>query len=535
MRYLIAVIAAFLFAAPAQAEWYEASSDHFVIYAEDSESDVRKFAENLERYHAALERVTGRDIVKPSPSNRVTIFVVGGGRDMRKLTGGNRRIAGFYTPRAGGSKAFVQTIRLRDGYPDFSTVILLHEYAHHFLISSSRFAMPLWMSEGAAEFFAAATFNDDGGVLIGRPAQHRAGGLAASSNMKIEDLLDPYADGDRSDLPAGYYGRAWLLYHYLTFTKERAGQLDKYWQQTASGKSSLEAARATFGDLSVLNRELRAYLRKRRMMTYALPPEMISIGAVTIRELPEGEAKMMPVRIRSQRGVNEETAAEVLEDARKIAAKYPNDPGVLTALAEAEYDSQNYDRAIAAADQAIALDPARTNAYTQKGYALFSLAADAEDKDAAYDAAMAPFSALNAMENDHPLPLIYYYRSFGERGLEPVENARAALERAAILAPFDQRLWMQVAVMQAKEGRIEFARQSLRPLSGNPHGGRLSSLASAMLRAMDSAKEGEPFSMSDTLKRVIEENEKSGAQTGGDETGDDASDDDDDADKSASA
>mgnify|MGYP006200143097 CR=1 FL=1 len=28
---------------------------------------------------------------------------------------------------------------------------------------------------------------------------------------------------------------------------------------------------------------------------------------------------------------------------------------------------------------------------------------------------MKPFKALNAIENDHPLPLIYHYRSFAER------------------------------------------------------------------------------------------------------------------------
>jgi len=47
--------------------------------------------------------------------------------------------------------------------------ILLHEYAHHFLISSQRSAMPKWVSEGAAQFFASAAFEGDGSVKIGRP------------------------------------------------------------------------------------------------------------------------------------------------------------------------------------------------------------------------------------------------------------------------------------------------------------------------------------------------------------------------------
>jgi len=157
---MLAAGLALIAASPAWAEWYEASSDHFVIYADDREKDIRTFAENLERYHSAMVFLTGLKVEKPSPSNRVVIFVVGNQRDMRELSG-SRTIGGFYIPRAGASRAFVQDIRNQKGYPHFSTIVLLHEYVHHFLISSSRFAMPRWMSEGAAEFFAAATFNDE--------------------------------------------------------------------------------------------------------------------------------------------------------------------------------------------------------------------------------------------------------------------------------------------------------------------------------------------------------------------------------------
>ncbi|WP_247710461.1 hypothetical protein [Qipengyuania huizhouensis] len=109
---LLAMIAAA--ASPAQAKWYEASSEHFVIYADDSERDIREFAENLEKYHSAMVLVSGRSVEAPSPSNRVTIFVVGSQRDIRKLSGSDSKsIAGFYVPRAGASRAFVQDIRNR--------------------------------------------------------------------------------------------------------------------------------------------------------------------------------------------------------------------------------------------------------------------------------------------------------------------------------------------------------------------------------------------------------------------------------------
>jgi len=478
---------------PVTAAWHKAESDHFVIYADDKRKDIVRFSENLERYHSAMEFVTGRKVGKPSPSNRVTIFVVGSQSQIRRLAGGKSRyVAGFYSPRAGGSKAFVQDIRNKNGYPDFSTVVLLHEYAHHFLISTTRFAMPRWLSEGAAEFFAAASFNPDGGMLIGRPAQHRAAELAYADKVTVPELLDRELyrknKGRRYD---AFYGRSWLLYHFLTFGEHRKGQLTKYWNAVRLGEPSLQAGKEAFGDLKELEKDLQSYGRQRRMFTFTLKPEQLPIGPVTITRLAEGEAAMMDVRIRSQRGVTQEQAEKLIVDARKVAAKYPNDPGVLTALAEAEYDADNYDAAIAAADKAIALDPSRTNAYVQKGYALFTKAQESEDEAAAYKAAMKPFQKLNAIENDHPLPLVYYYRSFAERGKEPPENARHALERAAQLAPFDQSLWMQVGQMQMAEGKFELARQSVQPIANDPHGSGLSAAAQEFLGLLDTLKSTE--------------------------------------------
>ena len=45
---------AFILPATARAEWHEASSDHFLVIADQKEKDVREFTERLERYHSGL-------------------------------------------------------------------------------------------------------------------------------------------------------------------------------------------------------------------------------------------------------------------------------------------------------------------------------------------------------------------------------------------------------------------------------------------------------------------------------------------------
>lgn len=514
-RFVVATLGLVAFAVPAAAEWHEASSDHFVIYADDRPADIKTFAANLERYHSAMATINQREIEVPSPSNRVVIFVVGGDKAMRSLSGSSR-IGGFYIPRAGGSRAFVQSIRNeKGGYPDFSTIILLHEYAHHFLLSSSRFAEPRWMNEGAAEFYAAATFEPDGGMWLGRPALHRAGDFAYADPVHVRELLDPAVyEAKKVKGHDAFYAKSWLLYHFLTFDEARRGQRATYLANLFNGMSQKDAAEAAFGNLDKLERELRAYVNKPRLYSLKLAPAALKTGDISLRKLTPGEAAMMPLQIRSQRGVDTQEAALLLGEARLVASKFPDDPGVLTALAEAEYDAGNDAAAIAAADAAIARDPARTNAYVQKGYALFrqAAAAEGEARAAAYAAAVKPFIALNKLEADHPLPLIYFYRAQIERGLSPNETARAALERAAILAPFDQDLQVSAGVMLASEGKIAIARSFLAPVAASPHGGRAATRAKQLVAALADAPEDVAVDLS-TLPELVETPEV--AMTGG--------------------
>jgi len=492
MRKGLAALALLLAPVAAQAEWLEASSPHFVVYADDSERNVRRFSEQLELYHEAMEGLTNLDLPAPSPSNRLTVFVVRSTREVQRLYGeGARYIGGFYVPRAGGSLAIVPPVQLGSGQIDYSLGTLLHEYAHHFLISNSNVIVPRWYNEGGAEFFASAEFPSAGGIKLGLPARHRAGELLYARDVSITQLLDPasYRDGARRGFDS-FYGKSWLLYHYGNLgPPERRAQLRRYLTLMAQGKPSLEAGTEAFGDFNQLDRELDRYARQ-KILTAVYAPGQLQIPPISLRRLTEGEAEIMPVVMRSRRGVDSELAAELVLEARAIAARYPNDPAVLAALAETEYDAGDDARAIAAADAALAIDPNRVNAYVQKGYALFRRAADAEDTVSAYRLAIEPFLALNRIENDHPLPLVYFFRSFAERGARPSEQAALGLARAAELAPFDFGLRLNLATYQIGANDLSGARGSLQAIAFNPHGGPMAEAARRVVERIDAG--GEP-------------------------------------------
>lgn len=480
-----------LLSAPARAEWFEVSSTHFVIYGNGSERSMRKFADQLERYHDAVGLLTGRQEIAPSPSNRVTIYLVRDGDKVRDLLGGGkatRNIGGFYIPRAGRPIAVVPRITGdADDVFDPSMATLLHEYAHHLLISASAFALPRWANEGAAEFFASASFDDDGAVQVGKPNSRRALELAYAPDVTATDLLDPASYEKKRGKSTAYdafYGKSWALYHYLSLDPARKGQLAAYYRALAGGQPVREAGAATFGDFRALEKELDAYLKRRRLLSIRIDARALDPGTITLRRLTAGQVAIMPVQVQSWAGVSREQAKELVVEARAIAARFPGDGAVLAALAEAEVDAGNNAEALAAANAALKLDPRLVNAHVQKGLVLLRMAEQSRDA-AAFRLARNAWIDLNRLENDHPLPLIFFYRSYQSQRQQVPEIASLGLARASELAPFDLGLRMNLAVHQLRKGERTEARRNLVPIAYNPHGGALSTTARTMIEQLD--------------------------------------------------
>lgn len=475
----------------AKAEWLEASSDHFVIYSAQKEKAVTEFAERLERFEAAMARVYQMETTKPSPSNRVTIFVVSDAAEVRAVTGAKSRyLAGVYLPRAGGSVAVIPKLKGASKSELSGETVLYHEYAHHFMLTNlTNRAYPRWFVEGFAEYFAGVHFKN-GSVGLGAPPYYRAAELAFGREVPIRRLLD--FDGGVSDSTLGYdsfYGQSWALFHYLQMTPERAGQISKYGRQLAAGRSALEAAEDAFGDLDRLDKDVQAYLRKRTVNIMMLNQSSLSIGPVTVRRLRPGEADMMPVILESKVGVSPEEAKSLVPEARKIAARHPEDPTVLAALAEAEFDAGNDDAAIAAADRALAIDPKQINAHLQRGYALERKVQSGALPSESWKDVRAQFARANKVENDHPVPLVRFYLSYVKQGEQPTKNAIDGLVWALELAPFDASLRWLVAQQMVADERFSEAVQALAPLAYSPHPGENTETARKLLKEVEARLE----------------------------------------------
>ncbi|MGH6614638.1 tetratricopeptide repeat protein [Sphingomonas sp.] len=360
----------------------------------------------------------------------------------------------------------------RDEDPFSPSVILYHEYGHHFMLGNFAAAYPSWFTEGYAEVVSTATFHNNQ-VTIGAPANHRAYTLFHGKALPIEELLGSAQQRMTGEQVDDLYARGWLMTHYLMFNDARAAKFTTYINLLNNGTPSIDAARTAFGDLKELDRDLGRYLSTR------LPGKVITLTPeqmpkIDIKPLSEGASAMMAARMQSARGGDKEKALRVFVQGKEVAERYPDDPVVQTWLAEMAYDAGDDPASEAAADRALAKDPKTANAMLYKARVLMRRAtkdkAAADDK--AWTTARSWIVKANRADPDSAAALALFYTCFLEQGLAPSESAILGLQKAFDLVPQDEELRFLVARQDINDGNPLLARRTLAPLAYNPHAPR---------------------------------------------------------------
>jgi hypothetical protein len=489
---VLAAVIALSTATVGEAAWQRASSTHFVIYADENPTDLRSFSEKLERFDKAARTV----LHKPDPpigdGNRLTVFVMRGDGDIQRLmhdkTG---TVRGFYIPRATGSVAFVPRRSGSGGQWDLDAdTVFFHEYSHHLMMQDLDAPAPPWLVEGFAEFMSTAQFEKDGSVGFGYVPKHRAYNLVLGAKLPIDKILEGSMPKAGTALHESLYARGWLLTHYLTFEPSRHGQLQNYIDGIARGVAPLQSARAAFGDLKQLDRELDKYIERPKLMMIKVSTAALNIGPIDVEPLSAGAAAVIPLRAQSKRGVDNRTAEPLAVQVRAVEARYPGDELVERTLAEAELDAGHPDAAEAAADRALKANPRATEAMIYKGRAVAARAAKLEgaSRHAGFEEARQLFIAANKLDTEDPEPLMMFYGTFIMEGVKPTANAIAALHYASDLAPQDKALRMSSAARYLADGQIKEAKRALTPVAYDPHGDELAKVARATIEKINAGE-----------------------------------------------
>lgn len=481
---MVAVLA--LFATSAQAEWREATTDHFIIVSGGSERQLVRTAQQLEAVHWLMTMASGT--TETDRPVKVRIYLVDGVRSVRDAMSSERnpRVLGFYRPTVEGAIAVVPR---SEG--EISTTILFHEYAHHFMLQYLRGAYPPWYVEGFAEVISSTEFTDDDRIVFGAPADHRAYELTRQPWVPVPRM---FAQRSADDARAGVanYGQYWLATHYFIFSGQRQGELRTFLNNVLAGQSHAEATSAFTGGLEQVDRDLRNYLRvgRFRAQSVGIPPERQR--PPTLRLLRPGEAAIIDDELQAARPMTAEAHLPIAARVATIAARHPDDPAVALLHARLLHYARRYAEADQAIDRVLVLDPANVRALTLKGRLMLEArVADGGTADVALlRQARSYIARANRLDPDDQMPLIAYYDSFRFARVPAPQLALEGLYKASTLVPQEPGLRMTVAMEMLSRRNLPVARSLLAPLALSPHQSGGQSYALVLMQWIDSGAEG---------------------------------------------
>ena len=491
MRFLIFIAAILLVITPADAKWRRAESANFIVYAEFSESRMREYVSELERFDALLRQFSGLGDVQSL--NKLRVFVVRNQGRISRYLDGNMEVGGIYFSDPRGPYAIVP--RRSAGFGRFRVTgqnVLFHEYSHHFMLQYFPTSYPAWYIEGFAEFYSTVRFRSNGEVELGSAARDNIPWLRLFPWIGYEPLLSNRLRNNRMT-----YAQGWLLVHHAAFHRETREALNSYLRAISTGTDPAEAYDASFGDWDPsLHEIIRNYGTGRRIPLLRLVIDLPPAGPITIEELTDDEAAIALLYAREGEQLHDR-----VED---LLEEYPDHPQLHVEAAISAIAREDYAAAIAAADTALALDPDHVEANIYKGVAtLYAImgetsedelavgqseaeAAEAETQafditnafgfDAEGELAADPrwaeartyFIRANNADHNNALALLYYYLSYPDRENRP-DDAMAALNQAYQFVPQSPAIRLLLGRELLDEGRFAEAVAMVRPVAQNPH------------------------------------------------------------------
>ncbi len=468
----LAFVASLALAMPATAQtWHRADTRNFVVYSDGSARTLEQFARRAEMFDALFRLYFG--LASEPPANRLTIYMLEDADTVTELAGDRGNLAGFYQPTSEGSFAVAMRQGRRDETALSGQAVLFHEYVHHLMARYFTFGYPAWYREGFAEYFATATFRDNGNWTLGAPANYRAIGLR-HVDIPLEAVLFGDLETMNSAQRDAYYGRSWLMVHMFANDEARKVQLTDYLDRVGRGDDPQQAFAATFGDVDELSRQLDDYMDGRLPLLVSQQPIAIA-GTVTVTQLTGLDGQLVPLELERRVGNQVQAARDALA---VLAQDNQEHLPTLVELARAEFElamqAQEPDfTAAAAATQAIlARDPANGPANLLAGRITMGRhRADQHEGKTDWAAVRAQLDRARQADPADPLPLSGLYETYMLEGEQPPVEVVNGLGNALRMAPEATDIRVQLAYAIANEGLYDDAIRLVETLASDPHSG----------------------------------------------------------------
>jgi TonB family protein len=274
--------------------WLEVRTPSFSVVTNSTEKDARRIARQFEQMRAVFHRLYPEtDLETATP---IVVLAVTDKQNLQALeptvylAPGQTSLAGLFQPSP--DQTYVLIWLSGAGVHPFGPIY--HEYTH-FVTARSGEWMPLWLTEGLAQFYENTLILEDE-VRLGRGSPELFSILQHNALLPIPTLLavdqhSPYYHEE--DKASVFYAESWALTHYLKTKDDRESthRVNDYLDLLRKNVDPVEAATQAFGDLNQLLTELRKDIASDDHSFVTLSGSTgVDDSAFTVRALSQNEA-----------------------------------------------------------------------------------------------------------------------------------------------------------------------------------------------------------------------------------------------------
>ena len=475
----------------------EVKSENFVFYGDTSEKNAVALVETLEEYRAII--LTLFKANEFPEGMRVKVIGVSSSKKVEELTG-RKNASGIYISNLEGPLFILSSEGgFKKGRP--ASQIALHEYTHHLIANYTERHYPVWFNEGFADYLSTFEVDKKGQVSIGLPNNGRAYALTRKNWFPMDVFVGAIHDypfknvsgRQTDDAQSLFYSQSWLAVHYIQSTPEMNDKFKRYLEivnQTSVPKDAFEQGFGMtpdeFGEL------LRAYFKRNKFLTsrFTLKDSYVK-KSVVVNKISKAELNFRRADAGRQFGSSQDVSGKIFELLNKSESNPALKGEATVTRAQIAFQNEEYDKALALAEEAVKLTPGDYKANAVLGAILvekYDRFGGSEHLTRARNVLKRSLKANPDYVHAHYLYAKTYHAS---RSTSPSKQAVASAE-SALLYYRAQRFFgpaLQMATVITHSDKPEMALPTLKKISRWGHTPSMRRFADRQLRLLSGQSE----------------------------------------------